>query len=105
MPFSTRQFSLVLKIDKVIQMHEKQFYRHQRSDIRIIIWFSTTKKHFSTQALINLIESIMQTLHEVRFGRGLFVDFQKAFDTVDHKILRHKLKYCGIQSLCNVQIM
>ena len=51
-------------------------------------------------ALINLTESIRQSLDEGRFGCGIFVDLQKAFDIVDHKILLPKLEYYGIRVVC-----
>ena len=31
----------------------------------------------------------------------MFVDFPKAFDTADHKILPHKLEYYEIRGVCN----
>ena len=37
---------------------------------------------------------------EGSFSCGIFVDFQKAFDTVDHKILLHKLEYYEIRGIC-----
>ena len=55
----------------------------------------------NTRHLINLTESIRQTLHEVRFGCGIFVDLKKAFDTFDYKILLHQLEYHGIPEVCN----
>ena len=51
--------------------------------------------------MINLTEVIRESLDEGSFGCAIFVDLQKAFDTVDHKILIHKLEYYGIQGVCN----
>ena len=44
---------------------------------------------------------IEETLDGGGFSCGIFVDLQKTFDTVDHKILLHKLEYYGIGSVCN----
>ena len=63
--------------------------------------FGFRQKHSTTHALINLTESIRQTLDKGSFGCGIFVDLQKAFDTVDHKILLHKLEFYGIRGVYN----
>ena len=39
---------------------------------------------------------ITQVLDEGYIGCGIFLDFQKAFETVDHKILLSKRDYYGI---------
>ena len=57
---------------------------------------------FSTsRALINLTENIREALDNGYIGCGIFVDLQKAFDTVDHQILFSKLEYYGIWGISN----
>ena len=130
MPFSTGKFLSVLKIAKVIPIHKKQSrvdYTNCRAtsllsnvekiieklmykrlsnflDINNLIYslqFGFRPKYSTTHTLINLTESIRQSLDEGSFDCGIFVDLQKAFDTVDYKILLHKLEYYGIRGVCN----
>ena len=58
--------------------------------------FGFQPKYSTTHALINLTESIRQSLDEGNFGCSISVDLEKAFDTIDHKILLHKVEYYGI---------
>ena len=67
-------------------------------DINNLIYslkFGFRPKYSTNHALINLTESIRESLDEGSFGCGIFIELQKAFDTVDHKILLHKLEYYG----------
>ena len=55
------------------------------------------KLHSTTLALIELTDSIRKLLDDGNIVLSFFVDFTKAFDTVDHRILLHKLHHYGIR--------
>ena len=59
------------------------------------------KKINTDHALINTTESIRTALDNNLVTAGVFVDSQKAFDTVNHEILLEKLSYYGIRGTAN----
>ena len=59
------------------------------------------KKYSTGHALISISEQIRTALGNNKYAIGVFVDFQKAFDTVDHNILIQKLERFGISGNCN----
>ena len=63
--------------------------------------FGLQQKHSTTHALIHLTEKIRKQLDSGKYGCRIFVDFQKAFDTVDHTILTQKLNYYGVRGKAN----
>lgn len=53
-------------------------------------------KHSTAMALIDLVDKISQSIDNNEYTIGIFLDFSKAFDTVNHHILTSKLNFYGI---------
>ena len=58
--------------------------------------FGFRNNHSTFMALIILVENLVDALDNGNCAVGIFLDFQKAFDTVDHGILLDKLYCYGI---------
>ena len=59
--------------------------------------FGFREKHSSFMALITIVDRLSEALEKGESVIGLFLDFSKAFDTVDHHILLLKLEHYGIR--------
>ena len=61
--------------------------------------FGFRKQHSTYMALMVLLDKIVKALENGEFVVGVYLDFSKAFDTVDHSILFVKLEYYGIRGI------
>ena len=98
-----RPISLLSNINKIF---EKLVYSRLYSFLNLHnciyeLQFGFRAKHSTDHALISLTEMIREALDSGCFAGGIFIDLQKAFDTVDHHILLDKLNYYGIRGLAN----
>ena len=59
--------------------------------------FAFRNSHSTNHVLIT--ETIREALDRDEYSSGVFLDFQKAFDIVNHKILIGKLNHCGVRGL------
>ena len=66
----------------------KLFFSHQ---------FCFCNGYSANHVLTSLTEMIRKALDEDKFACGVFIDLQKAFDTVDHGILLSKLNHYGVR--------
>ena len=55
--------------------------------------------HNTSHAIIALTELVRNSLDKNEFAAGIFIDLQKAFDTVEHEILTRKLSHYGIRGV------
>ena len=96
-----RPISLLSNLSKIFEkvMHTRLYsFLHEFGCLHEL-QFGFRNKHSTTHALIDITESIRKALDENMYACGIFVDLQKAFDTVNHKILLSKLEYYGVRGL------
>ena len=81
--------SLLSNIEKRLEklMCKRVYQFLTESNIMYDLQFGFRLNFFTAQALINLTENIRQALDEGYIACEIFVDLQKAFDTLDHEIL------------------
>ena len=61
--------------------------------------FGFRDKHSTTHATLLIADKIQQAIEAGQYSSGIFLDFSKAFDTVNHSILLAKLSHYGIRGI------
>ena len=96
-----RPFSVLSNIRKLIEKilynrlnkflnQNKCLYKNQ---------FGFRNHHSTNHTLISITEKIRNVLDDGKYACGVFLDFQKTSDTVNHKILLSKLEHYGIRGM------
>ena len=98
-----RPISLLPNISKII---EKAMYTRlcnflEKYNCLYKKQFGFRNSHSTNHALISITEKVRETLDNNEYFCGVFLDFQKAFDTVNHNILLKKLYHYGISGITN----
>ena len=82
-------------------MYKRLYAFLNKNNVMYNLQFGFRQQYSTSHALINITENIRKALNDGNVGCGVFVDFQKAFDTVDHQILLSKLNHYGIHAVSN----
>ena len=59
------------------------------------------QNHSTENALLDIVSKYKHIWMRIFFSCGIFIDLQKALDTVDHEILLYKLNHYGIRGIAN----
>ena len=100
-----RPISLLSNLSKLFEraMHSRLYDFLENSAILYDLQFGFRKKHSTDHALIDIIENIKEKLDKQVYSCGVFIDLEKAFDTVNHNILIQKLNFYGVRGITNTR--
>ena len=96
-----RPISLLSNISKIYEkvFHSRIYEFFEQNDIFYVHQFGFRKKHSTDHALLSITEHIKNKIDNQNLTCGIFIDLEKAFDTVNHKILLKKLEHYGINGI------
>jgi len=100
-PGNYRPISLLSIFDKILEklMFNRIYSFLVQNDILYKYQFGFRKGYSTSLALVELVDTIYTHCDNRDTVIGMFFDLQKAFDTVDHSILLHKMNNCGIRGI------
>ena len=98
-----RPISLLSNISKIFEriMYTRLEDFLKASDILYKFQFGFRKQYSTNHALLSIVEKIRNSLDNNMYSCGIFIDLEKAFDTVNHQILLSKLYRYGIRGVTN----
>ena len=94
-----RPISLLPILGKVFEklVHSRLYSFFEKNKIINDCQYGFQKNKSTEQALIDIQSKIIDAFERKETPCCIFLDFAKAFDTVNHNILLHKLEYYGIR--------
>ena len=98
-PGNYRPISLLSILNKILEkiMYKRLYGFLHEHKILYKYQFGFRKNHSCTQAVIEIVDNILEHINSNYMVAGIYLDLTKAFDTVDHQILLHKMSHYGIR--------
>ena len=98
-----RPVSVLPVLSKVLEriMYDRVYEFLQEMGVLYEFQFGLRPQFSTYMALIMSVDKIISALENGDFVLGVFLDFSKAFDTIDHDILLKKLDNYGIRGVAN----
>ena len=96
-----RPISLLLTFSKILEkIIYKRLYNHLNdNDILVKEQFGFRPSYSTETALLHTLEQIITSLDNKQITMAIYIDLSKAFDSLDHNILLHKLEHYGIRGI------
>ena len=94
---------LLSSIEKILEklMYNRVYNIFTKNNFIYQLQFGFRQQYFTFHDSVSLNEDIRKNLDKGNIGRGIFVDLQKAFDTVEHDILLEKPEHYGMCCIAN----
>ncbi len=88
--------SLLSKINKIIEKPMDKWILSflNKKYISYEYEFGFREHYFTSIALIEIVDDILKDIENGKCVTGIYLNHSKAFDTVDHEIVLHKLNHC-----------
>ena len=98
-----RPISLLSNINKIIEklMFTRLYNFLETNNCIYKLQFGFRAKHSTNHAILSITQQIQEAINKDKIAIGIFIDFQKAFDTVNHSILLDKLNHYGVKGSAN----
>lgn len=93
-----RPVSILPSISKVLEklMHAQLYDHFTSSKLFYDSQYGFRNKHSTELAALEIIHRIVNKMDKKEIPINIYLDLSKAFDTLDHTILTHKLKHYGL---------
>lgn len=98
-PNNYRPISLLSAFDKILEkvVYSRLINFLNKHNTLFKYQFGFRKNHSTSLALIEIVDKCYKLIDDKNWVVGIFVDFEKAFDTVNHDILLSKCFHYGIR--------